>query len=91
MGAIDTIFGRNENGRMSKLFVPPAEGTDKSEPSANVTPNTPPGETALEWHDEKEIQENPDQVNTSVHIGVQKAEAAALVWDKKALYAIYGL
>ncbi|KAJ5287905.1 siderochrome-iron transporter [Penicillium angulare] len=89
MGAIDAVFGRNENGRMSKPFVPSAEGTEKQEPSTDVTPNTPPGEDSLEWRDEKEIQENPDQVNTSVQLGVQKAEAAALVWDKKALYMIY--
>ncbi|KAJ5092965.1 hypothetical protein N7456_008826 [Penicillium angulare] len=90
MGAIDAVFGRNENGRMSKPFFPSAGGTEKQEPSTDVTPNTPPGEDSLEWRDEKEIQENPDQVNTSVHLGVQKAEAAALVWDKKALYMIYG-
>lgn len=38
---------------------------------------------------EKEIIEHPDEITKSAQIGVQKAEAAALVWSKTAVYAIY--
>lgn len=44
---------------------------------------------SLEARNEKEIQEHPDQVTADAHVGVQKAEAAALVWSKPALIFIY--
>ena len=34
-------------------------------------------------------ESNPDEVTKEAQIGVQKAEAAALVWSKKAVYMIY--
>lgn len=44
---------------------------------------------SLEARNEREIEEHPDQVTADAHIGVQKAEAAALVWGKPALIFIY--
>ncbi|KAH8788616.1 MFS transporter [Diaporthe sp. PMI_573] len=44
---------------------------------------------SLEEINEKEIQANPDHVTAGAALGVQKAEAAALVWPKWALYATY--
>jgi hypothetical protein len=44
---------------------------------------------SLEARNEREIEEHPDQVTADAHIGVQKAEAAALVWGKPALVFIY--
>ncbi|KAL1587195.1 hypothetical protein WHR41_04257 [Cladosporium halotolerans] len=44
---------------------------------------------SLEARNEKEIQQHPDQVTADAHVGVQKAEAAALVWSKPALIFIY--
>ncbi|CAK7272820.1 hypothetical protein SEPCBS119000_005323 [Sporothrix epigloea] len=38
---------------------------------------------------EKEIAENPDDTDKNAQLGVRKAEAAALVWSKPALYGIY--
>lgn len=38
---------------------------------------------------EKEVEQNPDKVTEDAHLGVQKAEAAAMVWSKKAVYATY--
>ncbi|CAK7266058.1 hypothetical protein SEPCBS119000_001828 [Sporothrix epigloea] len=38
---------------------------------------------------EKEIAENPDNTNRDAQIGIRKAEAAALVWSKPALYGIF--
>ncbi|KAF3769046.1 siderophore iron transporter [Cryphonectria parasitica EP155] len=45
---------------------------------------------SLEQLDEKEIQAHPDQVTGEAAIGVQKAEAAAIVWPKWAVYCTYG-
>ncbi|KKY17973.1 putative siderochrome-iron [Phaeomoniella chlamydospora] len=49
-----------------------------------------PSETAsLEQKNEKEVQVHPDQVTADAQLGVQKAEAAALVWSKTAVYCTY--
>ncbi|KUI67014.1 Siderophore iron transporter mirB [Cytospora mali] len=45
---------------------------------------------SLERLNEKEIQAHPDQITTDAALGVQKAEAAALVWPKWAVYCTYG-
>ncbi|PYH93105.1 MFS general substrate transporter [Aspergillus ellipticus CBS 707.79] len=38
---------------------------------------------------EKEAQLHPEEVSKEAPVGVQKAEAAALVWSKKAIYGTY--
>ena len=45
---------------------------------------------SLEARNEKEAQEHPDQVTRDALLGQQKAEAAALVWSKKAVRFTYG-
>lgn len=44
---------------------------------------------SLEARNEAEVQQHPDQVTADAHIGVQKAEAATLVWGKPALLFLY--
>ncbi|KAF2167611.1 hypothetical protein M409DRAFT_22412 [Zasmidium cellare ATCC 36951] len=44
---------------------------------------------SIEAKNEKEVQQHPDQVTDGAQRGIQKAEAAALVWSKKAIFAIY--
>ncbi|EAW11883.1 putative siderochrome-iron transporter [Aspergillus clavatus NRRL 1] len=44
---------------------------------------------SLEARNEKEIQQHPGQVTAGAYLGVKKAEAAALVWSKKAVWATY--
>lgn len=44
---------------------------------------------SLEARNEKEVQQHPDQVTAGAQEGVQKAEAAALVWTKPVLYATF--
>ncbi|CAK7275400.1 hypothetical protein SEPCBS57363_006659 [Sporothrix epigloea] len=39
---------------------------------------------------EKEIAEHPDSVTENASEGIRKAEAAALLWSKPALYGIFG-
>jgi hypothetical protein len=58
-----------------------ASGTSDSESDSNIS---------LEARDQKEVEVNPNQVTADAQLGVQKAEAAALVWSKKAVYLTYG-
>jgi len=44
---------------------------------------------SLEARAEKEANEHPDRVTDYEDVGVQKAEAAALVWSKQAVWATY--
>jgi hypothetical protein len=44
---------------------------------------------SLEARNEREIELNPDHVTQNAQMGQQKAEAAALVWPKWAVYATY--
>ncbi|KAF4151348.1 hypothetical protein CNMCM6936_003964 [Aspergillus lentulus] len=44
---------------------------------------------SLEEKNEREIIEHPNEITQDAQIGVQKAEATALVWSKTALYATY--
>lgn len=45
---------------------------------------------SLEELDEKEVQAHPNQVTANAALGIQKAEAAALVWPKWAVYLTLG-
>ncbi|KAJ5621820.1 MFS general substrate transporter [Penicillium herquei] len=37
-----------------------------------------------------EVEQHPNEITSGVGMGVQKAEAVALVWNKKAVYITYG-
>ena len=87
MGALDLIRGRDDNGRMSRPFVPP--DSDGKEQGLSASPAEIPSPESVEWHDEKEIQEHPNEINASADLGLQKAEAAALVYTKKVVVGIY--
>jgi hypothetical protein len=59
------------------------------QPTDKYDSDTTSDTLSLEARNEREIELNPDQVTADAHIGVQKAEAAALVWGKPALIFIY--
>lgn len=61
----------------------------EADKSHNTTAASDSDTLSLEARNEKEIQEHPDQVTQDTDLGVQKAEAAALVWSKKAVLATY--
>lgn len=44
---------------------------------------------SLEQRDEREVLEHPDEITHHAQAGIQKAEATALVWSRKALYGTY--
>ena len=57
--------------------------------NAEVHTSTDSDSLDLVDRNEKEIQEHPDEITADAQPGVQKAEAIALVWDKKSLCFIY--
>ncbi|KAL4990399.1 major facilitator superfamily domain-containing protein [Aspergillus falconensis] len=62
-------------------------------PQEHVAPNpdsdSDPSNLSLFARNEKEVEQNPDKITQDAHLGVQKAEAAALVWSKTAVYTTY--
>lgn len=90
MGFINTIRMRKEPhlaasvGEYNEKHNANAYGDGMATPSDSDT-------LSLEARNEKEVQQHPDQVTQQAEIGVQKAEAAALVWGKKTVWATYAL
>ena len=75
--------------RPAQHIVQP-NGPIGNEKEANVAESDRDSDSlSLEARNEKEVQQRPDQVTAGAQIGQQKAEAAALVWSKKAVYATY--
>lgn len=76
-----------------------ATGTDQATPDdfskeakvQDVEGFSSDGESNLDpYHqNEKEVQANPNGITQGAQEGVQKAEAAALVWSKKTIFCIY--
>lgn len=62
---------------------------NKGLPAAEVNSDTDTSRLSIEALGEKEIEANPDQVTANAEPGVKKAEAAALVWPKWAVYGTY--
>lgn len=50
---------------------------------------TPPTESDKLESATKEAELHPNEISEKAQIGVQKAEAVALVWSKKAVYTTY--
>ncbi|ROW11157.1 hypothetical protein VMCG_01112 [Cytospora schulzeri] len=63
--------------------------SDVKNPQGVEQPSPVSSRVSLEQINEKEIQADPDHVTDNAALGVQKAEAAALVWPKWAVYATY--
>lgn len=66
-----------------KAHHQPTVSTDKYD--SDATSDT----LSLEARNEREIEQHPDQVTSDAQLGIQKAEAVALVWPKKATYVTY--
>jgi hypothetical protein len=63
---------------------------ETKEPQERVIQDSDSSDLSLFARNEKEVEQNPDKVTQDAHAGVQKAEAAAMVWSKKVVYATYG-
>ncbi|CAG7972773.1 unnamed protein product [Penicillium olsonii] len=70
--------------------TPANETIEEGKPSrtSNVS-EIPSSKVSLEQRNEREIAAHPSEITRNAQNGVQKAEATALVWSKKAVYAIY--
>jgi hypothetical protein len=85
MGIINLTRGRKDNVIVEDLR--PSQENEKID--INVEQNTiDEGLNNLD-RAEKEIREHPDVVSANAADGVRKAEAVALVWSKKAVFATY--
>lgn len=89
MGVLDRIRGRsaaptdNPNG--------PDETAARTKEEGGGVMDSGPSSTdlSLEEKNEKEVMENGANVTADAPIGIQKAEAAALVWSKQTVYITY--
>jgi hypothetical protein len=85
------FFGKKE--RRADLPGHNGADTEKGEQHSNIATDTYDSDStdtnSLEARNEREVQQHPDQVTADAHVGVQKAEAAALVWGRPALLFTY--
>jgi hypothetical protein len=44
---------------------------------------------SLNQREEREVLDHPDDITHEAQAGIQKAEATALIWSRKALYSTY--
>lgn len=84
MGVFDNVRRRNGT-RTASAFAE----TQQEKDDTDVSVNSPTRTLSLEARNEAEIEAHPDVTTEKAHIGVQKAEATALVWSKPALYATF--
>ncbi|KAK4949112.1 Siderochrome iron transporter 2 [Elasticomyces elasticus] len=84
MGFIQTIRMRKNAGVAAHVG-----GFDEKNDANGDSSASDSDTLSLEARNEKEVQLHPDQVTQQADLGVQKAEAAALVWDKKTVWATY--
>lgn len=87
MGVLDNIRGRKDAVVAESTLQPERE--PKNDVSVEHPATSDSDTLSLEARHEREIQQNPDQVTKEAEEGVQKAEAAALVWSKKTVWGIY--
>lgn len=87
MGLFDRKIGRRDHSAAAEAaFV---RGGDEKQPEVSDQPESDADTSSLAVLNEKEVQTNPNNVTANAQLGVQKAEAAALVWSKQALYLTY--
>ena len=84
MGALDLVRGRETHqiATAGASFDPDRHAGYSGSSTSNST-------LGLEEQNEKETQAQPDQITADAQAGVQEAEAAALVWSKKAVFLTY--
>nr|ANF07276.1 MFS transporter [Paecilomyces fulvus] len=90
MGVLDLIKGRNDH-HVAEAVIAESEAYQPSKDETPVpNPSGSDSETlSLEVREARENEKHPDEVTQGAQLGVQKAEAAALVWGKKAVYGTY--
>ncbi|CAK1364125.1 unnamed protein product [Cercospora beticola] len=91
MAVLEQIRGRQTEQRTAEAFAVTDDVGGKSpvETSHSKDENSDSDALSLEAQNDKEVQQHPDQVTADAPEGIQKAEAAALVWTKPVLYATF--
>jgi len=92
MGVLDLVRGRrseqviaegheysHDEKRKAAVSDDPAHSSD-TDSQSNLS---------LAAKEDKEVREHGDQITQDAQLGIQKAEAAALVWSKTTVYCIY--
>lgn len=87
MGVLDMIRGRKDHHIAEAVITESEAGKD--EPNAPNQSGSDSDTLSLEERDARENEKHPNEVTPTAELGVQKAEAAALVWTKKAVYGTY--
>ncbi|KAF5964529.1 siderochrome-iron transporter [Fusarium coicis] len=90
MGFLERIRGHKD--AMAQAPDPPNETTQNINVSGKdgvLTSGTSADSLDLLHRNEQEVIQNGDHVTADAQIGIQKAEAAALVWSKKTVYVTY--
>jgi hypothetical protein len=89
MGVLDLVRGRNDS-HIAEDFAPSEDAQPKHQAGVSQDHVASDSDTlSLEAQNEKEVQAHPDEITQHADLGVKKAEAAALVWSQKAVYATY--
>lgn len=90
MALFTQIRGRSE--RIERHVLGGTEATGKADEAAAAQepPSGASSQLDLADKNEKEVELNGNQVTATAELGVQKAEAAALVWPRWAMYSTYG-
>ena len=90
MGVLDMVRGRDNTAAVSDLAGTEDHRPKNSSPEENLdTSGSDSDRKSLEARNEKEIELHPGQITEGAQLGIQRAEAAALVWSKKALIITY--
>jgi len=78
VNVLNLFWGRND----SRIVRDEKYDTD-------VTVHSDADTLSLEARNEKEVRDHPTEVTGGAQEGVQKIEAAALVWNQPTVWAIY--
>ncbi|KAJ5491248.1 Siderochrome iron transporter 2 [Penicillium diatomitis] len=105
MGVFDGHGGRDDTGRLTKSVVDASDLHSSKHAQSRTadtalemspeqeTPTTSDTDSSFGVNgvddDEKEVQHNPEHVTVQAGLGQQKAEAAALVWSRNTVFAVY--
>lgn len=89
MGVFDKFTGRKADGAAG--VVTGTETAERKDQEAGTYMTESDSDSSLDLADrnEKDILAHPDEITLGALPGVQKAEAAALVWSQKAVYCLY--
>jgi hypothetical protein len=87
VGVLSLIRGRQDSRIVRDVAGPGLDEKDTTD--IGISSGSDADTLSIEARNEKEIQEHPTEVTGNAQEGQQKVEAAALVWDKKTVWAIY--